>query len=48
MARAPDSLRKVNQQRLIAASNLFNKIDPVRTFNIGPMNERKARKADFG
>jgi hypothetical protein len=35
----------VNQQRVIAASDFFNKIDPLLPFRIGPMNGREARES---
>jgi hypothetical protein len=35
----------VNQQRVTAASDFFNKIDPELPFKIGAGNEREARES---
>jgi hypothetical protein len=35
-------LRKLNQQRVIAASDFFNEIDPLLSSKIGPVNGREA------
>jgi hypothetical protein len=35
----------VNQQRVVAASDFFNEIDPELPFKVGPLNEREARES---